>query len=102
MVNTRAGKLLTIIIYILLAIVVSVIAKDLYTKQMQIKQLKREGVALDKRIKDMKQRISSIKRDIQMAKSDPHFIKHKAQDEFLMIGNDESIIIFHDGGKDDK
>ncbi len=96
MVSTRAGRLFTIILYILLAIVVSVIAKDLYTKQVQIKRLTEQRVALDRQISRIKQQISSVKRDIRIAKSDPRFIKHKAQDDFLMVGSDESIIIFRD------
>ncbi len=95
MASTRPGKLFRIIFYILVAIVISVIGKNIYTKQMQIRHLKKESAALDKKISNIKDRIRSIKRDISMAK-DPNYIKHKAKDEYLMLDKDESVIIFHD------
>ncbi|WP_022670204.1 hypothetical protein [Hippea alviniae] len=97
MVNTRAGRVFNILFLITAVIVVGLIAKGIYSRQIQLRELKKESSLLDKRISEVKQQISTIKMHIKMAKSDPYYIKQKATDKYLMINNkDETIMIFPD------
>jgi len=96
MANTRRGKIFRIIFTTFVLIIISVVAKSIYMKQMQIRELSKQSSLLDKRISNLNNKISKIKRDIKIAKADPHVIEHKANDDLMMVNKNESIIIFKD------
>jgi cell division protein FtsB len=66
-------------------------------KQMQIRELSKQSSLLDKQISQLSNKIVKMKRDIKIAKTDPHVIEHKAKDDLMMVNKNESIIIFNDG-----
>ncbi len=99
MANTRHGKFLRIIFTIFILIIISVIAKNIYMKQMQIRELSEQSSLLDKQISTLSNKIVKMKRNIRIAKTDPHVMEHKAKDNFIMVGKNESVIIFKDNKK---
>ncbi len=100
--NTRRGKFFRIIFTIFILIIISVIAKSVYMKQIQIRELSKQSSLLDKQISKLNDKITKIKRNIKIAKTDPYVIEHKAKDDYMMVNKNESIIIFKDGKKTDK
>ncbi len=95
MANTRAGRIFNILFLITVIIVIGLIARSIYSKQLQLRELKKESSLLDKKINKVERQIDTIKMRIKMAKSDPYYIKQKATDKYLMIdGNNETIMIF--------
>ncbi|AEA33779.1 FtsB family cell division protein [Hippea maritima] len=98
MVNIRHGsRLIDVIILFAALITTGLIGKGIYDKQIQLRELKEKSSLLDKRIETLNSNIEKIKREIDIAKSDPYYLKQKASDRYLMINKDESIIIFEDG-----
>ncbi len=96
MANTRHGKLSNIVFAIFFIIIMSVIAKNIYIKHKQIRELSKESSLIDKQISYMSVKIKQMNRDIKIAKSDPHVIQNKAKDNLMMIDKNESIMIFKD------
>ncbi len=99
MANTRRGKFLRIIFTIFILIIISVIAKNIYMKQMQIRELSEQSSLLDKQISTLSNKIVKMKRNIRIAKTDPHVMEHKAKDNFIMVDKNESVIIFKNNKK---
>ncbi len=102
MANTQRGKLLNIVILILFTIVIGLIAKGIYSKQLQLRELQNESSLLDKKISNVKKNIRNIKRQIKMAKNDPYYIKHEMADRYLIVSKDETVIIFNDNSSQNK
>ncbi len=102
MANTRHGRFLNTIISITFIIAIGLVAKGIYSKQLQMRELKKESSLLDKKIIHVKQNIKKIKRQIEMAKNDPYYMKHEAADRYLIVSKDESIIIFNDNSSKNK
>ncbi len=94
--NTQHGSFLKIITLILFLILTALIAKGIYSKQAQLKELKRESSLLDKKISQVRHNIEQIKRRIRIAKNDPYYLKHEAQERYMIVSKDETIIIFSD------
>ncbi len=102
MANTQRGRFLNTIILIVFIIATGLVAKGIYSRQLQLRELKKESSLLDKKILQVKQNIKEIKRQIKMAKNDPYYLKHEAADRYLIVSKDESIIIFSDNSSQDK
>ena len=93
------GRFFRIIFTIFSLIIIAVIAKNIYIKQVQIKALAKQNEQLDKQIAQMSNKIVEIKRNINIAEADPHIIEHRAKNDLMMVDKNESIIIFHDDSK---
>ncbi len=100
--NTQHGSFLRVIVLILFLILTALIAKGIYSKQVQLRELKRESSLLDKKISQVKKNIERIKRNIRIAKSDPYYLKHEAQERYMIVSKDETIIIFSDNSSKNK
>ena len=100
--NTQHGSFLRIIVLILFLVLTAIIAKGIYSKQVQLKELMRESSLLDKRISQVKQNIEKIKRTIKIAKNDPYYKKHVAQERYMIVSKDETIIVFNDNSSKNK
>ncbi len=93
--NIQAGKLFNIIIAIFIIVFAGLTAKGIYLRHKQIEKLKAESVILDSRISMLKKNIEHIKRQINLAKQDPNYIKHKATERYLITNDkNETILIF--------
>jgi len=99
--STQPGKFFNTIILILFLIVSALIVKGIYTRQMQLRELKKESSLLDKKITKVKNNIKKIKQQIKMAETDPYYIKHEATNRYMIISKDETIIIFSDNSSKD-
>jgi len=100
--NTQHGSFLRIIVLILFLVLTAIIAKGIYSKQVQLKELMRESSLLDRRISQVKQNIEKIKRTIKIAKNDPYYKKHVAQERYMIVSKDETIIVFNDNSSKNK
>ncbi len=96
MANIRHGRFFRIIFFVFVFMIISVMAKSVYTKQMEIMELSKESSYLDDQITKVSDKIVKIKRDINIAKNDPYVIEHKAKDRFMMIKKNETIMVFGD------
>ncbi len=97
MANILHGKFIRILFTIFVLIIISVIAKSIYIKQLRIRELSKQSSLLDKQISHLNNKIIKMQRNIRIAKADPHVIEHKVKDDFMMVDKNESIIIFKDG-----
>ncbi len=96
MANIRHGRFFRIIFFVFVFMIISVMAKSVYTKQMKIRELSKESSYLDDQITKVSDKIVKIKRDINIAKNDPYVIEHKAKDRFMMVKKNETIMVFGD------
>ena len=96
MANTRHGKIFRIIFGIFLFMAITLMAKNIYQKHAKIQELSQESSCLDDKLTKVSDKIVSMKRDIQIAKNDPHVIEHKAKDNFMMVRKNETVIMFKD------
>ena len=102
MANTQHGRFLNIIILILFIIVIGLIAKGIYSKQLKLRELKKESSLLDEKILKVKRNIRKIKNQIKMVKNDPYYMKHEMADRYLIVSKDETVIIFNDNSSQNK
>lgn len=95
MANTQPGKFFKISIATFVIIVIVMLAKTVYEKQIQRRELFKQSSLLDKNIEEMQAKIEKVKQEIRLVKNDPNYLKHKAAENYLMIDKNESIIIFN-------